>query len=234
MNLSIFILEDDSIQSKTLTEYIHDYSTKIEVCVASTKEEAITLLKSHSAFTAYLLDVSLNDTTPNADGLLVANYIIDSRLASTSKQRNIIFITALPEHIYTAVNDIHCVAYLLKPYSKQDLFRQLDMLFHIEQTLLLKTVDGIIVKINYPDIYYIESHTRYMYFHTTQGVIKSRQYRLKELAALLPDFFIQCHKSYIINSNDLESVIPKSHFLQLKNVPEKIPYSESYYSMKKL
>lgn len=156
----------------------------------------------------YLLVVQIWIT----DGLAVANYIIDSRTTTAAGNRNIIFITAFPEHIYTAVNDIHCTAYLLKPYTQKDLYAQLDAIFHTEYALQLKTLEGIYAKLNFAEIYYIESHARYMYFHTTQGIIKSRQYRLKELTTLLPSFFIQCHKSYIINSKYIDFVSPGQHF----------------------
>ena len=121
MKTSIFILEDNMTQVKTLTRYIHNYAPDIELCIASSKEEAFILLKNHPDFNAYLLDVSLGSADLDTDGLAVANYIIDSRTTTAAGNRNIIFITAFPEHIYTAVNDIHCTAYLLKPYTQKDL-----------------------------------------------------------------------------------------------------------------
>jgi len=121
--------------------------------------------------------------------------------------------------------------YLLKPYTQKDLYAQLDAIFHTEYALQLKTLEGIYAKLNFAEIYYIESHARYMYFHTTQGIIKSRQYRLKELTTLLPSFFIQCHKSYIINSKYIDFVSPGQHFIQLKTIGEQIPYGNRYYSV---
>ena len=231
MRTSIFILEDNMTQIKTLTRYIHNYAPDIELCIASSKEEAFILLKNHPDFNAYLLDVSLGSADLDTDGLAVANYIIDSHTTTAAGNRNIIFITAFPEHIYTAVNDIHCTAYLLKPYTQKDLYAQLDAIFHTEYALQLKTLEGIYAKLNFAEIYYIESHARYMYFHTTQGIIKSRQYRLKELTTLLPSFFIQCHKSYIINSKYIDFVSPGQHFIQLKTIGEQIPYGNRYYSV---
>ena len=175
MKTSIFILEDNMTQVKTLTRYIHNYAPDIELCIASSKEEAFILLKNHPDFNAYLLD--------------------------------------------------------LKPYTQKDLYAQLDTIFHTEYALQLKTLEGIYAKLNFAEIYYIESHARYMYFHTTQGIIKSRQYRLKELTTLLPSFFIQCHKSYIINSKYIDFVSPGQHFIQLKTIDEQIPYGDRYYSV---
>ena len=47
MKTSIFILEDNMTQIKTLTRYIHNYAPDIELCIASSKEEAFILLKNH-------------------------------------------------------------------------------------------------------------------------------------------------------------------------------------------
>ena len=50
MKTSIFILEDNMTQVKTLTRYIHNYAPDIELCIASSKEEAFILLKNHPDF----------------------------------------------------------------------------------------------------------------------------------------------------------------------------------------
>ena len=51
MKTSIFILEDNMTQVKTLTRYIHNYAPDIELCIASSKEEAFILLKNHHFYT---------------------------------------------------------------------------------------------------------------------------------------------------------------------------------------
>lgn len=167
MKTSIFILEDNMTQVKTLTRYIHNYAPDIELCIASSKEEAFILLKNHPDFNAYLLDVSLGSADQDTDGLAVANYIIDSRTTTAAGNRNIIFITAFPEHIYTAVNDIHCTAYLLKPYTQKDLYAQLDAIFHTEYALQLKTLEGIYAKLNFAEIYYTNRMHVYVFSYYT-------------------------------------------------------------------
>ena len=41
MKTSIFILEDNMTQIKTLTRYIHNYAPDIELCIASSDRKSV-------------------------------------------------------------------------------------------------------------------------------------------------------------------------------------------------
>ena len=121
-NFSIFIFEDDKIQATALKNYIN---------------EAISILSKEPYFRAYFLDISTDPDAENTDGLKIAEYIRHK----TKNNAPIIFTTAFPKHIYHAVNDIHCTAYLLKPYTKEQLFRQLDNILGTERDFTIKLND---------------------------------------------------------------------------------------------
>lgn len=218
----IFVLEDDKTQADTLRSYLSTYSPKVKPIITSSVDEALATLRTHSAFAVYLLDISLGDEA-NKDGLKVAYTI-----CKMYPQAHLIFITAHPQHVFSAINEHHCMAYLLKPYTREMLFQQLDRIFTDTKYLSLRALDGIYWKIPFSDIYYIESYSRYMHFHTVHGVIESRQFRLKDLESVLSSDFMRCHKSYVVNKTYIQAIDSTTHLLTLHTVDDQIPCSRDF------
>ena len=227
-NFSIFIFEDDKIQATALKNYINEYSQDMHPVIAASTKEAISILSKEPYFRAYFLDISTNPDAENTDGLKIAEYIRHK----TKNNAPIIFTTAFPKHIYHAVIDIHCTAYLLKPYTKEQLFRQLDNILGTERDFTIKTIDNIRIKLNFDDVFYFESHGRYIIAHTLHGEFMTRQYRLKQILELFPAYFEQCHKSYIVNTRYIELIDPYAHLISLKKTKDKVPCNRNYRYIK--
>lgn len=227
-NFSIFIFEDDKIQATALKNYINEYSQDMHPVIAASTKEAISILSKEPYFRAYFLDISTNPDAENTDGLKIAEYIRHK----TKNNAPIIFTTAFPKHIYHAVNDIHCTVYLLKPYTKEQLFRQLDNILGTERDFTIKTIDNIRIKLNFDDVFYFESHGRYIIAHTLHGEFMTRQYRLKQILELFPAYFEQCHKSYIVNTRYIELIDPYAHLISLKKTKDKVPCNRNYRYIK--
>lgn len=227
-NFSIFIFEDDKIQATALKNYINEYSQDMHPVIAASTKEAISILSKEPYFRAYFLDISTNPDAENTDGLKIAEYIRHK----TKNNAPIIFTTAFPKHIYHAVNDINCTAYLLKPYTKEQLFRQLDNILGTERDFTIKTIDNIRIKLNFDDVFYFESHGRYIIAHTLHGEFMTRQYRLKQILELFPAYFEQCHKSYIVNTRYIELIDPYAHLISLKKTKDKVPCNRNYRYIK--
>lgn len=227
-NFSIFIFEDDKIQATALKNYINEYSQDMHPVITASTKEAISILSKEPYFRAYFLDISTDPDAENTDGLKIAEYIRHK----TKNNAPIIFTTAFPKHIYHAVTDIHCTAYLLKPYTKEQLFRQLDNILGTERDFTIKTIDNIRIKLNFDDVFYFESHGRYIIAHTLHGEFMTRQYRLKQILELFPAYFEQCHKSYIVNTRYIELIDPYAHLISLKKTKDKVPCNRNYRYIK--
>lgn len=227
-NFSIFIFEDDKIQATALKNYINEYSQDMHPVITASTKEAISILSKEPYFRAYFLDISTDPDAENTDGLKIAEYIRHK----TKNNAPIIFTTAFPKHIYHAVNDIHCTTYLLKPYTKEQLFRQLDNILGTERDFTIKTIDNIRIKLNFDDVFYFESHGRYIIAHTLHGEFMTRQYRLKQILELFPAYFEQCHKSYIVNTRYIELIDPYAHLISLKKTKDKVPCNRNYRYIK--
>lgn len=225
MKQHILLLEDDAVQARKLTNTIKSYSIELQVSYAMTLTQATRLLESETIFHAFFLDISLDTDRNNQAGLQLAEQI---RSISRYQRTPIFFITAFPENIRSALNQFHCFAYIVKPYSVKEIHQQLDALFKRQSTLLLKTTDNIHIRISLDSVQYIQSHGRYLTFVTTSSSYCSRQYTLKQLKQLLPDKFVRCHKSYIINQMHVDNYDFLNHFAHMKKNNEIIPLSRDF------
>lgn len=226
MNIPILILEDDTIQAKALENLLQEYPTALEPVITSSLHEAKESLNSSIRFGAFFIDIALESDMSNTDGLRFAKQI-----ALTSKYKNtpIIFVTGYPEHVFDAINQFHCYAYLLKPFQKEDVFQQLNRIFETNSSLRIRTLSGIYQKIDFNDIYYIQSFGRNIHYQTRHGEIRSRQYTLKALQNVLPAYFARCHKSYIVNTNHVVSFNATKRILYIQEIEEQIPYNQIFH-----
>lgn len=63
---------------------------------------------------------------------------------------------------------------------------------------LILSVRQSIEQINCHEIYFLESRGHNVYIYTENGDLRIYQ-KLSDIINLLPDYFHQCHKSYIVN-----------------------------------
>lgn len=226
MKKRILLLEDDKNQATNLEKIIHNYSQKIEIMYAATTAQAMDFLCGNALFDAFFLDISLDSQKGNRDGLQLAEQL---QTMPRYQRTPIVFITAFPEYVYSALNHLHCFAYLLKPYSEKEVQQQLASLFESKRTLLLKTSENIHIRLSLDTLQYIQAHGRYMTFVTTSSKYHSRQYTLKELTQLLPGEFLHCHKSYIINQAFVDNFDFVNHFAHMLVNGEVIPLSRNFH-----
>lgn len=221
----ILLLEDDIVQINQLQKIIKNYSRDFHITCASNVTEARELLAETTNFGAFFLDISLSENTPNQDGLqFAANLSQIPHYARTP----VLFITAFPEYVYSAVNKLHCYAYIIKPYDEKQIHRQLDGLFQKSQVFVLKTIQNVHVRLEYDTIQYIRSERRYLTYYTTNGNFISRQYTLQKLCEILPHNFVRCHKSYIINQTNVKNYDFANHYVRMNFDNLDIPLSRDF------
>ena len=102
---------------------------------------------------------------------------------------------------------------------------------HGKSVITVKTSDGW-VPIPFPKVLYIEAKERktYVYSKRSSGTHK---FPLQELEYILPnDSFIRCHRSYIVNVNQIVDIFPDTHstFILVLTDGSQIPVSQSYSS----
>lgn len=125
----------------------------------------------------------------------------------------IVFTTAYSEYAVEGFK-VNAVDYLLKPFGLQDFQRAANRLklrtenegLRTNSQLFLKT-DYRIVKVNIPDIRYVEGMSEYLKVWI-EGEAKPiiTLLSMRKIEERLPDCFMRIHRSYIINLNKIQEV----------------------------
>jgi two-component system response regulator AgrA len=143
------------------------------------------------------LDISLKD---KINGLKIAE-----KIRKINKNLNLIFTTGHFEYVMEAYK-VNTFDYLVKPISQEKLEETLLRLIDYIQNPtnnFLKINGTTFIKKN--DIQYIQKDRMKVIFHTKKGEYFSYNSFLK-LQETLPDNFIRCHKSYIVNTSNINHV----------------------------
>lgn len=128
----------------------------------------------------------------------------------------VVFTTAYSEYAIEGFK-VNAVDYLLKPFGMQDFMRAANRLqerlsvpasapAETDDTLFLKT-DYRIVKVNIPDIRYVEAMSEYLKVWI-EGEAKPiiTLLSMKKMEERLPGNFMRVHRSYIINLDKIQEV----------------------------
>ena len=219
------IVDDEPVAREILENHLQklDGIKVIETCKNSI--EAFNIINSNKIDLIFL-DINL----PEISGLSFAR--------SINKDIKIIFTTAYREYAIDGF-DLKAVDYLLKPISFDRLLQAVNKYLeenihfnsNIKEELILEKSDFIfvrsdrkMVKINFSDIYYIESLGDYLKIHLPDNIIITRE-TLTSIEAKLPkNDFLRTHRSFIISVQNIESFT--NEFVEINK--KAIPISRSY------
>ncbi|MBB1149673.1 response regulator transcription factor [Myroides sp. NP-2] len=203
--LNCLVIDDEPLARRSIVDYIAkvDFlSTKASCGSALEAQELI----SNEKFDLLFLDINM----PYLSGI--------DFLESISNPPLVIFTTAYSEHALDGYR-LQIVDYLLKPIGFKRFYQaalKAKELYELknqnkeevglaDSTMFIKHEDSF-VKIQWPDIFYIEAMQNYVKIHTHQKsyVIHQTMVALEEL--LPKEHFFRIHKSYLINVNHICSI----------------------------
>ena len=67
------------------------------------------------------------------------------------------------------------------------------------------------------------------YLKTTKDCIELTRTTMKSMMSKLPEYFIRCHKSFVINKNRIEYVDKARKTIRMDGANEMIPIGRKYY-----
>jgi len=219
------IVDDEPIARDILESHLNKIDV-IEV-VASCKNaiDAFNILNTNKVDVIFL-DINM----PEISGLSFAR--------SINKNIKIIFTTAYREYAIDGF-DLKAVDYLLKPISFERLLQAInkysnenipassdrtDELFFEKSNFIFVRSDRKMVKIDFPEINYIESLGDYLKIHLPKKVITTRE-TITNIEVKLPkNDFLRIHRSFIVSLNKIESFT--NEFVEVNK--KAIPISRSY------
>jgi DNA-binding LytR/AlgR family response regulator len=128
----------------------------------------------------------------------------------------VVFTTAYAEYAVESYK-VRAVDYLLKPYSFVDFQRAAGYLLQQskqkenpqvvnENDCLFLKVDYRYVRVQLKDIVYIEGMNEYLKVHLVSGDPLLVHTSFKQINGHLPEYFLQVHRSYVINVNYISEV----------------------------
>jgi len=216
--LNILIIEDELLIAEMLKEMLLELNQNI-VAVAKNYDTALSLLEKHKDINFAILDINLSETKTGIDLAKKINDVYKIPF---------IFITSYSnkETIKEAVA-LKPESYLIKPFSKIDLFVTLEMIYARQaiddKSIVIK--DGhLTVKIKHQDIFWIKSDNIYLEVKTDDKTYLVRNSLDKFTEELNDSHFIRIHRSFTVNMKHIKAV--NGQYIIIKN--EKIPLSRNY------
>lgn len=207
MNIRTVIIDDEPIALAKLHSYVKKTPFLDLVGEFSTAVDATAFISNGNA-DAIFTDINM----PDLDGLQFIESLANPPL--------VVFITAYSQYAVDSYR-LSAVDYLLKPYGFAEFQRAANKLLktftsnlqqreslskNTEDTIFLK-VDYRYVRLNLSDILYIKGYGEYLQIFTagnTQPLLTLSSFA--SIMDMLPDNFLQIHRSYIVNMNRIDQV----------------------------
>ena len=214
MLLNIAILEDDPKQSKELYKLLTTWATchgHVFHIYQYTNGPSLLRAITQQTFHACFLDIQLNTEDQNAEtGMETA-----VRLRKENYSGDLIFLTAFREYVFEGYN-VQAFNFLLKP---------------IDQKILEQVLSALILKYS-PECYILKNKQQIQSLpyskilaicadkHDIILMTKTESFTdhagIQEIAAHLPDIFVQCHRSCIVNLSHITKIDGNTIYLSNK------------------
>lgn len=168
------------------------------------------------------------DLKADMNGVELAN-----KFRKQNKTAYIIFLTAHFEFAMLAYK-VKTFDYLIKPFSsaklEETILRLIDDAINNEK-LYIKLGNGKHI-IKQSDIFYIEKDQQKAIIHTPYSEIEVYT-SFSNLMVCLPENFKRCHKSYIVNTEQISEINTKDNTLYINN-KKTIPYSDRFFDLERM
>lgn len=200
--MKIAIVEDNNLESNYLQELIAEYCLNGEIHF-----EVDAYISAEDFFASWPIELDilfLDIMLDEMNGIEIA-----TKVRKSNERVMIIFTTSNPQFSLSGYS-VDALDYLIKPVSKELLFRTLDRAIHRlgvshQNFFMIHNNDGYFV-INTMDIYYIELSKRKLIIHTKSGPVACLR-TVQYMEEHLPDSFFRCHNAFLVNLQAVESVI---------------------------
>lgn len=220
------IIDDEPLARQLMESHIRQVKSLQVVGTCETAIEAFELLHREQVDLLFL-DIQM----PGITGL---NF-----LKSLKNPPKVIFTTAFMEYAVEAF-ELEAVDYLLKPITFERFIKAIQKIGTPKETLptsqsqpsdeaIFIKVHKRLLRIAYPDIFYIEGFGDYIKVVTANAVHTS-YCSLNKIGELLPEQqFLRIHKSFIINIRHLQFVEGNLVRVLDKELPIGVTYKDTLY-----
>ena len=220
--MRVAICDDERIAIEYLSSLLQEIDG-IEILETFTEQkELFQWIEAEEEVDVVFMDI---DWKEDMDGIQLSKMFFEK-----SPSTQIIYVTGyndrFSQHIF--LEDSNLCGYLVKPVQKDLLVAMLkraENRIKRPQDKLVIHQRGQVFAIPYDEIRYLESKAHNVIIYTTTEEISTYN-MLEHYKAELPHSFNQCHKSYVVNMDQIVYIDPKNIWLK-DNI--KVPMSKSRY-----
>jgi DNA-binding LytR/AlgR family response regulator len=224
--MQIAVCDDDKMCLLELKERLSAMQSVEHVYPFSDLKTFLLSVENGSCYDAVFMDIDWGQDSTGIDAA--------EELYKLHPEAKIIYVTGHSEynqHIFLQRSNLS--GFLTKPvdndWLKATLKKVADAIHFSEQPLITLRQSGGTVSVPCREIYFIESKGRTIEAHTADKIIVSYG-QIENIAKSLPAWFIQCHKSYVVNMRQIQRFQPGEILLKNGTL---IPASRSKYSKTK-
>ena len=182
--------------------------------------EEILQIKDQMGFDIVFLDIKLD----GIDGIETAQ-----RLRALGYENAIVFTSNHREYEFVQKGfDVRALNYFAKPITTENIEACMRLLNIGKSHKYL--FNGRLSSIPYHEITYFECSRNYIIIHTHRKEPKLPRYKysMANLAAELPESFVQIHRSYIVNITHIAKIEGRMLYVNSDGKVQKLPISESH------
>ena len=227
----ILIVEDDEKIQHFLEAALKELDASLQLSRSVSAANALAMAQTEQ-YDAFIVDIQLVDYKGT-------DLVKQLRAIPAYKYTPIVFETAIVTEELRAYRELKCYHYLIKPYTKKEVKQIMaEVLGYLKHsTTDNRTIrieqKGFIFEYGLQDIIYIESFGKKMVIHLlTDKKIRQEKisgYSLKSLLALVKDGpFVQCHKSYVVNTTYIEAIDKVDNLVKLRHCSHPLPIGLKY------
>lgn len=191
----IAIVENDTYAAEQMQMFIRRYarSEGMEISVDEFDRADKFLLQYKPVYDIVLMTIDL----PGLDGMEAAK-----RLRKLDADVVLVFVTSVARHAIRGY-EVDALDFVLKPLSYYAFSVKLERaLQRVKQRsgdhILVKTSSGV-HRLDIRQIYYLETNSRMLYYHTSTGVYSVRSSLASAEQALQNYSFARCNQCYLVN-----------------------------------
>lgn len=216
----IVLCEDDLEQGKLLINIIRQIlNEQISIFICQSAAEFEDYLQTHSVPDIVFMDIELGKGENGIETV--------KRLIPESLKTQVIYITGYLKYCTQVYSTPH-VSFLVKPFQcaevKTALEQALSKIEQMQREGVCISIRSQVIYLPFRRIKYVESIGRKLRFVCVDATYECYM-RLKDITLALDPRFFQCHKSYIVNFDQVSSYDSKNYILRSG---ESIPISTRY------
>ena len=210
--IRVAIVEDDAEVQGVLQEYVRrytrQYGTEFEVTLFA---DGVEILDDYRAvYDIIFLDVEMK----HLDGMTTAE-----RIRQMDAEVILIFITNMAQYAIRGY-EVDALDYVLKPVNYYQFCTKLSRAIQRVQRrrggqVVLQLAGGGIQLLDTADIYYLETHSRMLYYHTSKGEFAARASLQSAEKQLAEYHFVRCNQCYLVNLAYVKGI--ENDFALVKN-----------------